>query len=96
MKLQIFSLYDKKALAYMNPFFYSQIGQAIRSLEDLLQSDNPVSKHPADFDIYKLGEYDDVTGEIKPIIPPQHLQTALSLITNQNLPNKMVKTVPSH
>lgn len=83
MKLQIFALYDKKALAYVDVFHFPQIGQAIRQLEDLLKTQHPVSKHPADYDLYTLGSFDDISGTINPIIPPQFLQTALSL-TNQN------------
>lgn len=83
MKLQIFALYDKKAYAYVDVFHFPQIGQAIRQLEDLLKTNHPVSKHPADYDLYKLGDFDDQSGSIIPQDPnPQFLQTALSLTQN--------------
>jgi len=84
MKLQIFALYDKKALAYVDVFHFPQIGQAIRQVEDLLKTQHPLAKHPADYDLYKLGEFDDVSGSILPQDPgPQFIQTALSLSTTQ-------------
>lgn len=90
MKLQIFALYDKKALAHVDVFHFPQIGQAIRQLEDLLKTQHPVSKHPADYDLYKLGDFDDVSGEITPNFPPQFLQSALSLSNQNNIQPALV------
>lgn len=91
MKLQIFALYDKKALAYVDVFHFPQIGQAIRQVEDLLKTQHPLSKHPADYDLYKLGDFDDVSGEICPTDNPQFIQTALSL-TNPITKNEQTIT----
>jgi len=81
MKLKIFSIYDKKALAHTDVFHFPQIGQAIRQIEDLLKSQHPLAKHPADYDLYQLGEFDDVSGLITPLTPVLFIQTALSLTT---------------
>lgn len=89
MKLQIFAIYDKKAYAYIDVFHFPQIGQAIRQMEDLLKTQHPVSKHPADYDLYKLGDFDDQSGEIIPCDQPQFLQTALSL-TQQTQMQKQI------
>lgn len=85
MKLQIFALYDKKSLAYVDVFHFPQIGQAIRQLEDLLKTNHPVSKHPADYDLYQLGEFDDNSGEIIPKKIPQFIQTSVSLLQTSKL-----------
>lgn len=82
MKLQIFAIFDKKALAYVDVFHFPHVGQAIRQLEDLLKTQHPVAKHPADYDLYQLGDFDNVSGEITPSTPPKFIQTALSLSTN--------------
>jgi len=89
MKLQIFALYDKKGLAYVDIFHFPHVGQAIRQLEDLLKTQHPVSKHPADYDLYKLGEFDDISGQISPEKIPQFLQTALSLSNQTELPKQI-------
>jgi len=83
MKLQIFALYDKKALGYMSPFFFQHKGQALRALEDITnEKSSPVNKHPEDFDLYTLGEYDDQTGQLTAITPPQYVETALNFHQN--------------
>lgn len=83
-KLKIYSIYDKKALAYTNPFYYHQKGQAIRALEDAVNDpQNPLSKHPEDFTLYELGEWDDTTGAIKAHQNPVHVEECLNVI-NKN------------
>lgn len=86
MRLQIFSLYDKKALAYVDVFHFPQVGQAIRHLEDLTKKHPAISQHTEDYDLYKLGEFDDISGQITALKAPQFIQTALSLkpiLTNE-------------
>ena len=50
---QIFSIYDRKAAAYMQPFFSANVETAKRSVTDSLQS-NPV-QHVADYDLFLIG-----------------------------------------
>lgn len=84
--MQIFSIYDKKAQAYANPFYYHQKGQAIRAFEDAVNDvQSPFFKHPEDFCLFLVGEWDDCTGTIKPLANPQPIEEALSV------KNKVVK-----
>lgn len=79
-KLQIFSVFDKKAVAYLQPFYYQQKGQAIRAFEDSVNNpETAFNKHPEDFSLYLLGEFDDTTGEITSK-KPLHIDEALTLI----------------
>lgn len=60
MKLVVCSLFDRGVQAYGRPMFVSHINQAVRSLTD--ETNNPESelnKHPDDYDLYELGEFDD-------------------------------------
>jgi len=62
MILKVFSVFDSKIEAYMTPFFMTSKGQAIRSLCDTAQSpDSMFFKHPGDFTLFELGEYDDAS-----------------------------------
>lgn len=57
---KIFSIYDKKAEAYMPPFMMQTKGQAMRSFVDLVKDpQSSVNKHPGDFELYEIGEFDD-------------------------------------
>ena len=71
MKLNIYSIYDSAAKAYMQPFFVQTNGIAIRLFTDNVNSkdDNQVSKHPQHFTLFKIGEFDDQKGTIEPMTP---------------------------
>lgn len=66
MKMLVFSIEDKVAGAFMQPFFMHTKGQASRSFGDLVSNkDSMVSKHPNDYRLFCIGEYDDETGDLK-------------------------------
>lgn len=66
MILQIFSIFDSKAEAYMPPFFFNARGQAIRAFEDLANDNSSsINNHPGDFTLYHIGSFDDVTAELE-------------------------------
>lgn len=60
MKLTILCLRDIKANYYLAPMFVPNIPAAMREFTDMLNSDrNEVwVKHPEDFELYNLGEFD--------------------------------------
>jgi hypothetical protein len=68
MILTIYSIHDSAANAYLPPFFMHNDGLAIRTFQDMVNSkeENNISKHPDQFTLFKLGEYDDNTGELIP------------------------------
>lgn len=66
MKLKIFAVYDTKAEAYARPFFDQSRGSALRSFADIANdSTHPIGKHPGDYTLFEIGEYNDQNGEIK-------------------------------
>jgi len=61
---KVFSIYDSKAELYMKPFHMATKGQAIRGFADLANDESTdVGKHPQDFTLFEIGEYDDERGE---------------------------------
>lgn len=65
MKLTGFSIYDTKAEAFMPPFFMPSIGLGVRAFGDVLRDHgSPLSKHPRDYELFKIGEFDDSTGSV--------------------------------
>lgn len=73
-----FSIYDTKAEAFMPPWFQPTVGLGIRMFSDLCRDANStVSKHLDDYRLYKIGEFDDSTGDIgNPNTAPVMLVTA--------------------
>lgn len=82
-KLQIFAIYDKKAQAYILPHFFAQKGQAIRAFEDAVNETanphNQISKHPSDFVLAHLGEFDDRLGLVTGLSSPVNIEEATNL-----------------
>lgn len=77
MIMEIYAVKDKQVNAFLQPFFSPTIGSALRSLGSVLNDPNhEFSKHVADYTLYKLGEFDDLTGVISAYSEPD-LITAL-------------------
>ena len=62
---RIFVVYDSKAEAYLQPHFAPTVGLAMRSWEVAVNSsDTQFGKFPADFTLFEIGTYDDLTGTL--------------------------------
>lgn len=69
----IVSLKDTAARFFGNPFTVQAVSQAVRSLRDEVnskESTSDVCKHPADFELYLIGHFNDDTGVITPMESP--------------------------
>lgn len=65
MKHVICSIYDSAIEAYMRPFTAQAEGQAVRMFEDeVLRNDSEISKHPTDYSLFIIGEFDDHSGKL--------------------------------
>lgn len=82
MVIKLFAVFDAKAAFFGQPFSDQQEGSAIRSFADAVNdSSNPANmwnKHPEDFSLFQIGEFDNNSGELIPVIP-KSLVTASAL-----------------
>lgn len=63
MIMKVFALRDSKAKCFGPPFYMQERAMAIRALSDLVKDGTQMAaRHPEDFTLYQLGEYDDFTG----------------------------------
>ena len=59
---QVFSVYDKKAEAYLLPFFQQAKGQAIRTFDSAVNDpDHKFHVYAEDFALFHLGSFDELT-----------------------------------
>jgi len=80
MKLNAYSIYDTASGTFMRPFFTTADGQALRSFKDIsTDADHEIGKHPEDYTLYRLGIFNDNTGEFTPEVP-EVLATALAMV----------------
>ena len=70
MKLNMYSIYDTAASAYTSPFFMHNDGLAIRAFQDNANTaESQINKHPQQFHLYKVAEWDDSNASIKTLEP---------------------------
>lgn len=80
MRTMMFSVFDVKSATYRTPLFMQREGMAIRAFADLVnEPDNLVAKHPEDFTLVHVGDFDDETAEIVSQ-KPRVICTAASLV----------------
>ena len=59
---RIFCIFDEKAKAYLPPFILPEVGMALRTFGDCVNSDDhQFGRHPSDYTMFTLGSYDDAT-----------------------------------
>lgn len=69
-KLSLYVIFDKKVGAYNKPFPEVNDVMAVRSLHAVLLDDKiQLSMFPECFDLFRIGEFDDQSGEITPEKP---------------------------
>jgi hypothetical protein len=87
MKMHIVVLRDITANVYGQPNFVASIGAAIRAFADNINGKDPnniVSQHPTDFEMYRLGTYDDELAFFDLLTRPEQIATGKNLIQNAN------------
>ena len=72
-----YAVYDRKAEMFSQPFLEIKDGTAIRAVQDIVinNKDHAFAKHPSDFSLHRLGEFDEGTG----------------VITGQEKPRKLIE-----
>lgn len=68
MKVELFSVYDRKASIYMAPFVarstIDATRQIVASFKDPQMANTPVGQNPEDFDLFHVGSFDDESGAL--------------------------------
>ena len=85
MKLVVYAVKDSAVQSYAQPMFFPTVPAAVRAFSDAVNSQDPNSqlcKHPEDFALYKVGDYDTVTGVIEPC-QPVVVETALAFVREE-------------
>lgn len=66
MITSVYTIYDAKAKVYNKPFYQLNEDVMVRTAQDLLTDmTTDVARHPEDFVLYYMGQYDDNKGEFK-------------------------------
>lgn len=78
--MKIFSVFDCKASAYLQPFFSPTAGTAVRALEKIANEDgHEFNVNGADYTLFEIGMWDEIRGFVHQLEAPVNLGTALSM-----------------
>lgn len=81
MKLKMFSIRDSKGGYFHRPFYKSNEAEAERDFAT--GCNDPKSTmflYPEDFDLYEVGNYDEITGTGQFLDTPKHLKKGVHCI----------------
>jgi len=85
MTMSICSVFDSKAESWHSPMVFQAVPQASRSFGDAVnQKDSDFNKHPEDYALFHLGEFDDETGNLFPLKSPEVICTGVSVMRVQS------------
>lgn len=70
MQLEIYSIFDMKAKAYLQPFFMHNGEMAQREFTNVINDPSTrFGRNPEDYQLFHLGSFFDDQGEITPVSP---------------------------
>lgn len=74
-KRPVIAVYDKKLGLFDPPFVVRHIGEAVREWDVVTKDEKTkFGKHPSDFELFHIADYDDSLGNFIPVQP--HYQLA--------------------
>ncbi len=87
MILKIYSVFDSKAEAFLQPFYQTTTGLAIRAFETAANEEgHNFQKYAGDYTLFELGEFEQDTGIFIILAAPHNLGTALTFINSDLRP----------
>lgn len=86
MKISVFSVYDSKTDAFMQPIFLQTKPAAIRAITDCVQDPtHQFAAHPEDYTLFYLGQFDDSNGTFDLEKTPISLCVCIELLSDNNV-----------
>ncbi len=66
MKAQIYAIFDTCSGIYEKPFFHTADDAVKREFQDVVNTaDHPINRHPEHYSVWRLGNFDNLTGDVK-------------------------------
>ncbi len=83
MKQFVFAVYDSKSEMFNQPMFFKAKGEALRAFTDEAnREDSAIFKHPGDYTLFLIGDYNVDTGLLTPMPTPVSLGLGLEYQEN--------------
>lgn len=93
-RLKVVAIYDSKAEAFLRPQMVRTRGEAIRILSDTVnKEDSLLHKHPGDFTLFEVAEFDERTGRYHPLDAFVNLGCAIEFVESSPSVPKVIPRV---
>ncbi len=101
MLCKMFAIYDNKAEYYLNPLTFNTTGESLRNFSDAVNdTQTMLHRHPGDFNLFEIGTYDNLTGQISMHQNSVNLGNALEFIEQETpyeaQPSKLMEHHPNN
>lgn len=84
--MKIVAIRDDAIQAFGRPIFVVALGQATRSFADEVNNEqSEMCKHPSDYSLYEIGEYDDEIGRVTSLESPRLLSRGADVSKRENI-----------
>lgn len=85
MKVRIYGFHDRASQSFIGDtaglVLFKHDAVALRTFGDLCRQEGSIfGKHPQDYELVSLGEFDTESGEIKPWVAPTVIATAAQVL----------------
>ena len=78
---QVYAFQDVKVSVFLPPMVLLNDNEARRLLSEVVNDkQTPMGRHPEDFRLVRIGEYDDNSGRRPPLASPEFVSDAVSCI----------------
>lgn len=87
-KLIVVSVRDRQMDAFNRPFFVPSVGLAIRSFTDEVNrkaDNNPMFMHANDFELFRIGTWDEDTALFENLEPPMSIAIAANVLVKEGV-----------
>lgn len=83
--IQVFSVYDSKTEAFIQPFYSQAIGSAIRSFETAANEEgHDFARHGGDYTLFHLGSFDHGSCKFELLDAPTNLGLAITFVRSDH------------
>lgn len=90
---KMYAVRDVKAGYFLPPFLMLTDGEALRAFEEAsINPQTPIGQHPEDFQLFFLGDYDEITGIIstEPVSLIAGLQALQNVVNSRKMRERIV------
>ena len=85
--VNVYSIFDTKARAYMQPWYATNHDVAFRNCRaSMTQPQSPMAQFPVDFNLFCLGQFDELTGEFHQNGEHMNLGNFSQFVPEENTP----------